>query len=150
MKSLKIATAALLTSLALGATAVHANDAAAPAKAEKSEKRMHHRMHGPSLDRMAFGNALTAELATRTGRSVDEVRALFKEGGPRKAAETLGLDRDAMREAMQQSRLSVIAQAQAAQLITAEQAQALSEQKPGRFGKGKHGDKTAKDAAKEG
>lgn len=126
MKSFKLATAAVLTSLALGAAAVHAGDTAIEGR---DGKRMH-RMHGPSLERMAFGNALAAELAKRSGRSADEIRAMFEDGGPRKAAETLALDREAMKAAMKAARLSVIAQAQAAQMITAEQAQALSEAKP--------------------
>ena len=129
MKSFKLAAAAMLTSLALGATAAHAGDAAAEDRDVKRAKHMH-RMHGPSLERMAFGNALAAELATRTGRTADEIRAIFKNGGPHKAAETLGLEREAMRDATKRARLAVIAQAQAAQMITAEQAQVLSEAKP--------------------
>ncbi len=129
MKSFKLAAATLLTSLALGATAVHAGDSGVAGADDHQGKRMH-RMHGPSLERMVFGNALAAELASRTGRSANEIRAMFAEGGPRKAAETLGLEREAMKEAMKAARLSVIAQAQAAQMITAEQAQVLSEAKP--------------------
>jgi hypothetical protein len=145
MKSFKLAAATLLTSLALGATAVHAGDATTEGHDGHQGKRMH-RMHGPSLERMAFGNALAAELANRTGRSADEIRALFAEGGPRKAAETLGLEREVMGEAMKAARLSVIAQAQAAQMITAEQAQALSEAKPRRGHKGPRPE-TSEDAA---
>lgn len=120
MKPIKLATAALLASLALAGT-VHASDA----HANRDGKRL----HGPSLERMAFGNAMVSELATRTGRPAEEIRALFKEGGPRKAAETLGLEREQMKEVMIRARLSVIARAQAAQMITAEQARALIEAK---------------------
>ena len=84
---------------------------------------------------MVFGNALAAELAKQTGRTADEVRELFADGGPREAAETLGLDRDAMKAAMEQARQAVIAQALAAQMITAEQAQTLAEAKPRHLGK---------------
>ena len=143
MKSFKLAAAAMLTSLALGATAVHAGDAGSETR---DGKRMH-RMHGPSLERMAFGNALAAELATRTGRSTDEIRTMFAEGGPRKAAETLGLEREAMKDAMKSARLSVIAQAQAAQMITAEQAQVLSEAKPRHHGKKGRKPEAAEDQA---
>ncbi|MES0872959.1 hypothetical protein [Sinimarinibacterium thermocellulolyticum] len=132
MTSLKLAAAAALTCLALGAGAVYAGDGD---NAGHDGKRMH-RMHGPSLERMAFGNALAAELANRTGRSAEEIRALFEDGGPRKAAETLGLDRETMKEAMMAARLTLIAKAQAAQMITAEQAQTLREAKPRFDGKG--------------
>jgi hypothetical protein len=128
MKSIKLATAALLAGLAFGGTAYAAETPSG------HDGRHHKRMHGPSLERMAFGNAMVAELATRTGRPAEEIRALFKDGGPRQAAETLGLDREQMRAAMTSARQSVIAQAQAAQLITAEQAQILSEAKARRWG----------------
>jgi hypothetical protein len=140
MNPIKLATAAVLASLALGGAA-YAN----PTSADSGHEKRMHRAHGPSLERMAFGNALVAELATRTGRPVEEIRTLFKDGGPRKAAETLGLEREQMKEAMRSARLTVIAQAQAAQMITAEQAQALSEARPKRWGskKGPRPDKSA-------
>lgn len=146
MPSLKLVAAAALTSLALGATTLHAGDAGTEARDDRHGQRSH-RMHGPSLERMAFGNALAAELATRTGRSADEIRTLFADGGPRQAAETLGLDREAMKDAMKSARLAVIAQAQAAQMITAEQAQTLIEAKPRHLGnKGPRPDATEDDA----
>ncbi|WP_281784680.1 hypothetical protein [Sinimarinibacterium flocculans] len=129
MKPIKLVVAAVLTSVALGTTAVHAADT------EGRDGRRMQRMHGPSLERMVFGNALAAELAKQTGRTADEVRELFADGGPREAAETLGLDRDAMKAAMEQARQAVIAQALAAQMITAEQAQTLAEAKPRHLGK---------------
>jgi hypothetical protein len=144
MNSIKLATAAVLASLAFGGTA-YAN----PASADGGHDKRTHRAHGPSLERMAFGNAMVAELATRTGRPAEEIRTLFKDGGPRKAAETLGLEREQMKEAMRSARLTVIAQAQAAQMITAEQAQTLSEAKSWRFGgkKGPRPDKSADPAS---
>lgn len=123
MKAFKLTTAALLAGIALTAGAAHAADAAdADAPPERGQ---HMRMQ--SLERMAIGNALAAELATRTGRSADEISAMLKDDGPRKTAETLGLDRDAMKEAMRSARDKVITQAAQAQLITAEQAQTLKD-----------------------
>jgi hypothetical protein len=144
MNPIKLATAAVLASLALGGAAY-----ASPTSADSGHDKRTYRAHGPSLERMAVGNALVAELATRTGRSADEVRSLLKDGGPRKAAETLGLEREQMKEAMRSARLTVIAQAQAAQMITAEQAQTLSEARPRRWGgqKGPRPDKSADPAS---
>ncbi len=147
MTSIKRTTAALLASLAIGGAVYAAPPAAPPAAdGERPHDQRMHRMHGPSLERMAFGNAMVGELTARTGRSAEEIRALFKDGGPRKAAETLGLDREQLKQAMRSARLSVIAQAQAAQLITDEQAQTLREAKPRRVG-GKNGPRPDKAAA---
>ena len=123
MKAFKLTTAALLAGIALTAAAVHAADA--PDLDAPPERGQHMRMQ--SLERMAIGNALAAELATRTGRSAEEISAMLKDEGPRKTAETLGLDRDAMKDAMRSAREKVITQAAQAQLITAEQAQTLKD-----------------------
>lgn len=124
MKAIKLTTAALLAGIALTTAAVHAADAATE---EDARPERGHHMRAPSLERMAIGNAMAAELATRTGRSADEIGAMLKNDGPRKTAETLGLDRDAMKEAMRNAREKVITQAAQAQLITAEQAQTLKD-----------------------
>lgn len=123
MKAIKLTTAALLAGIALTTAAVHA---AGPAGDDTRPERGQH-MRGPSLERMAIGNALSAELATRTGRSAEEIGAMLKNDGPRKTAETLDLDRDAMKAAMRSAREKVITQAAQAQLITAEQAQTLKQ-----------------------
>ncbi len=110
--------AALLTGIA--GTAV--------AGAGKDGRRPHDRP--ASLEMLAVQNQMLSELSTQTGRSTTEIAALFDEEGPRGAAETLGLDRDAMRQTMISARETVIAKAQTAGLITAEQAQTLKDTPP--------------------
>ncbi|MFP5304544.1 MAG: hypothetical protein ACLGI7_01810 [Gammaproteobacteria bacterium] len=122
MKSLKLA-GALLAGIAVTAAAYGAQ-ATAPDEVHHAHfVRKHHRA---SLEHMAIANAMAAELSARTGRSAEEISALFKDGGPRKVAEELGLEREQMKDAMQAARSKVIAQATAAGLISAEQAEALA------------------------
>jgi Spy/CpxP family protein refolding chaperone len=118
---------ALIAGLALSTAAVYA----AGDEPGTSPDRPHreHMRHGArlSIERVAIGNALSAELSTRTGKPATEISAMLKEQGPRETAEALGIDRDTMKAAMQTAHQSVIDKAVAAQLITAEQAVALSE-----------------------
>ncbi len=118
MNAIRLTTAVLLAGLVL-TPAAYAADAADDAAARRPA------VHRPSIERMAIGNALTAELATQTGRPATEIQALLQEQGPRAAAETLGLERDAMREALRRAREQVIAKALQAQMISAEQAATL-------------------------
>ena len=87
------------------------------------------RGHHASMERIAVGNVLSADLATRTGKSQDEISAMLKDKGPRETAEALGLDRETMHAAMKNAHQTVIDRAVAAQLITAEQATGLAQAK---------------------
>lgn len=143
MKSLKLTGILAGVTLLSGAVfAVGAASAASAADALQSTARGEHarRIHHPSLGRIIFGNALVKELSMRTGRPAVEIETMLRENGPRETAETLGLDRDAMKESMQSAHKKAIAQAQQAQLITAEQAQALLEAPPPQRGKHHHPD----------
>lgn len=130
MKSLntRLTAAALIAALSLGTAAVYAGNSTDDAARHDRPRgeRMFHR-HAASIERVAIGNALSAELATRTGKPAAEIGAMLKDQGPRETAEALGLDRDAMRAAMQAAHQSVLDKAVAAQLITAEQAAGLTE-----------------------
>ncbi|SFF64788.1 hypothetical protein SAMN04488120_1172 [Fontimonas thermophila] len=123
MKAIKSLTAALLAGLTLTAAATYARDIPENDGHPEYERPM--RM--PTLERMAIGNALAAELAARSGRPAAEIETLLREQGLRKTAETLGFDRDTMKQALRSAREKVIDQAVQAQLITAAQAQTLKE-----------------------
>lgn len=126
----RLTLAALIAGLSLSAAAVYAApsadaDAVTGPDGRRGE-RMFHRDRG-SIERAAIGNALSTELATRTGKPAAEINAMLKEQGPRETGEALGLDRDTMKAAMQAAHQSVLDKAVAAQLITAEQAAELAE-----------------------
>lgn len=121
----KIAVAATLALAAAGA-AFAATDTKAPADQDR-DGPMHHRMHGMpfSVERVAMHNIMAELLSAKTGRSQDEIRALFEGNDPRDAIEKLGLSHDDMRALFQQAHLTLIQKAQAAGLITADQAAKL-------------------------
>lgn len=114
----------LLSGLALAGTAV-AGDAA-----RHGHGRGGHDGRPPSVERLAMQNLLAASLAQSTGHDAGEISALLAESRPPKVAEQLGIDVDAMREAMKAARATLIERSLAAGLITAEQATTLSTAAP--------------------
>ncbi|MDP9142171.1 MAG: hypothetical protein M3O62_15460 [Pseudomonadota bacterium] len=128
MTNTRLTVAALIAGLTLSTAAVYAGSTTTDA-GKHDRPRGEHMRHGPrlSVERVAIGNALSTELSTRTGKPATEISAMLKEQGPRETAEALGIDRDTMKAAMQTAHQSVIDKAVAAQLITAEQAVALTE-----------------------
>ncbi|QHS10246.1 hypothetical protein [Sinimarinibacterium sp. NLF-5-8] len=142
MNTLKTFTAVVLTSLSLAATAAPAADQTAAAtqaphqhswsKHKDGAPHMTHRhgkrafQHGASLDRAILHNAVIDELIARTGRSADDIRAAFKQGSRGEGLKQLGIEPAAMREVFENARKASIARAQAAGLISAEQATQLN------------------------
>ena len=85
-----------------------------------------HKMHGgASVEFVAMHNIMTEQLSAKTGKTVAEINALFEKGGPHEVADTLGLKREEMRDLLKQARATLITRAQAANLITAAQADKL-------------------------
>lgn len=132
--SARLALAAAIAGLSLGTATLYAAPGAGDS-GDAGDAGKHHHPHGehgfhrgrPSIERVAIGNALSTELATRTGRPAAEIQAMLKEQGPRETGEALGIDRDTMKAAMQAAHQSVLDKAVAAQLITPEQAANLAE-----------------------
>jgi hypothetical protein len=98
-----------------------ASDGAPAQRGDRGERR------GPpvSLERFAMENAIAERLAQQTGRSTSEIAALLAKQRPREVAHTLGVDDATMKSLCDAARQSVIAKAQDAQLITADQAAKL-------------------------
>lgn len=86
--------------------------------------------HPASVERLAMQNLLAASLAQSTGRDAAEIGTLLAKSRPPEVAEQLGIDRDAMREAMKTARTTLIERYLAAGLITAEQAETLKAASP--------------------
>ncbi len=137
--------ATLIAGLSLATAAAYAATDDTAAKPDRPRHEHMMRGHHASMERIAVGNVLSADLATRTGKSQAEVSAMLKDKGPRETAEALGLDRDTMHAAMKSAHQTVIDKAVAAQLITAEQATGLAEAKAERAA---HRSKRGKDADK--
>jgi len=119
---------ALLPALALAGTAVASDQVRH--KQGYGKRDMPHAARAASVERLAMQNILAEKLAQSTGRDVNEIRALFAQARPGKATEELGLDRQAMGEAMKAARSTYIERSLAAGLITPEQAQELAKASP--------------------
>lgn len=100
---------------------------ASVAMAGDGERRVvKHKIHGgASVEFMAMHNIMAEQLSAKSGKTVAEINALFEKGGPHEVADSLGLKREEMRELMKTARGTLIARAQAANLITAAQADKL-------------------------
>lgn len=128
-----LAIAAAAGTLALGAWA-----ASAPA-GEAGDAGRHHRGPAHSVERVAMRNLIVKQLAARTGRSEAEIGELMQSQRPHEVAETLGIERDAMKEIFTSARTTLIDEAVQAQMITAAQADELkSAPPPGRFRHSRH------------
>jgi len=138
----KILVASILALSAAGA-AYATGDKGSDHDRDGDHGRMHHRMPF-SVEHVAMHNIMAELLSAKTGRSQDEIRAMFQNGDPHEAIEKLGLSRDDMRALMQQAHLTLIQKAQSAGLITAEQATKLkaapfpAERRGGPDGDGPH------------
>jgi hypothetical protein len=89
-----------------------------------------HKMHGgASVEFMAMHNIMAEQLSAKSGKTVAEINALFEKGGPHEVADALGIKHEEMRDLMKQARITLIARAQAANLITAAQAEKLRQAK---------------------
>jgi len=86
----------------------------------------HH--HGAfSAEHMAMHNLIVAAVATKTGRSQDDIAKMFEQdqGHPQDVGKQLGLDEDAMRGIFVNAHRTLIERMQAARLITPDQAEKL-------------------------
>ena len=117
--------------LALGAAglAYAATDNAGPDDGVQQMHRMHHMrgMARASVEVAAMHNILAEELSARTGKTTEEIKALFEKSNPHDAMQQLGLTHDDMRPLMEQAHATLIDRAAAAGLITADQAKRLHE-----------------------
>lgn len=88
-----------------------------------------HRGGGPmghaSVEFAAMHNIMAELLSAKTGKTAAEIQALFEQGGPHEAFETLGLDEDEVRPLFKAARQQLIARAEKAGLITGAQADKL-------------------------
>jgi hypothetical protein len=108
--------------LALGAAGL------AYAGSDKGGGERHHargEMRHASVEFAAMHNIMAELLSAKTGKTPAEIAALFDEGGPHGVAEKLNLKREDMRALMKEARGTLITRAQAARLITADQAEKL-------------------------
>jgi hypothetical protein len=88
--------------------------------------RMKMRAHAQaSVEFAAMHNIMTELLSAKTGKTPAEINALFESGGPPEVAEKLGLKHEEMEPLFKEARATLITRAQAANLITAAQAEKL-------------------------
>jgi hypothetical protein len=88
--------------------------------------RMKMRAHAQaSVEFAAMHNIMTELLSAKTGKTPAEINALFEAGGPPAVAEKLGLKHEEMEPLFKEARATLITRAQAANLITAAQAEKL-------------------------
>jgi hypothetical protein len=102
-------------------------------------------MRHASVEFAAMHNIMAELLSAKTGKTPAEIAALFDEGGPHEVAETLGLKKEEMRALMKEARGTLITRAQAANLITTEQAERLRQAKFEVHHKRRHGDDESDD-----
>jgi len=97
------------------------------AMAGDGERRVvKHKVHGgASVEFVAMHNIMSELLSAKTGKTTAEIQALFDKGGPHEVAETLNLKHEDLQPLFKQARLTYIDRAQAANLITAQQAEKL-------------------------
>lgn len=131
MQFRKFAAAGLL---ALGALGTGVALAADDGKEERVVERhvIKHRGgpgHMASVEHAAMRNIMVEQLSARTGKTTTEIQALFEQGGPMEAFETLGVSDEDARAMHQQARQTLIERAQRAGLITAAQAEKLKQAK---------------------
>ena len=117
-----------------GLIALGASGIALAAEKDKrvDEKRVVeiHKVRGhASVEFAAMHNIMAELLAGKTGKTQAEIAAMFDEGGPHEVAEELGMKKEDMRAVMKEARGTLITRAQAAKLITAEQAERLRKAK---------------------
>lgn len=126
MKIGKLVTTALFALSISGITlaATSGPQGAPGAQGERSHRG--HMMGRFSVEHVAMHNIMAELLSQKTGRSVAEIKALFENSeDPRAAVDKLGLSHDDMRALFQQAHQTFITKAEAAGLITAEQAKQL-------------------------
>ena len=110
--------------LALGATGLALADGERRGDDQRIVEKQVVKGHA-SVEFAAMHNIMGELLSARTGKTPAEIAALFDKGGPHAVAEELGLKREEMREIMMEARGTLITRAQAANLITAQQAERL-------------------------
>ena len=107
--------------LALGAAGVAFAAGDGPARG----KRGHGPMGHASVEFAAMHNIMAELLSAKTGKTPAEIAALFDAGGPHEVAEKLNLTHEDMKPLFKEARATLITRAQAANLITAAQAEKL-------------------------
>lgn len=123
-----LALAAAAGTLALGAWA-----ATPPAsKGGAGDASAYHRDRPYSLERVALRNLVVKQLSQRSGQSEAKIGELLQSQPPHAVAETLGLDRAAMKDIFTAARTTLIDEAVQAQMITSAQADELKSAPPPR------------------
>lgn len=92
-----------------------------------------------SVEFAAMHNIMAELLSAKSGKTPAEIAAMFDAGGPHEVAEQLGLKKEDMRALMKEARGTLITRAQAANLITTEQAERLRQAKFEVHHKRRHG-----------
>ncbi|MFA5940387.1 MAG: hypothetical protein WC809_13605 [Sinimarinibacterium sp.] len=126
----------LVVAAAAGTLALGAWAATPPTSKGMAGDAPDHRRDQPySLERVALRNLVVKQLAQRSGQSEAKIGELLQSQPPHAVAETLGLDRAAMKDIFTNARTTLIDDAVQAQMITAAQADELkSAPPPRRFG----------------
>lgn len=121
-----LAIAAAAGTLAMGAWA-----ASPPAsRSGADDAPVHHRERPYSLERVAMRNLVVKQLAQRTGQSEAKIGELLQSQPPHAVAETLGLDRAAVKDIFANARTTLIDEAVQARMITTAQADELKSAPP--------------------
>jgi len=128
MQLRKFAAAGLLALGALGTGVALATD-----DGERVERHVIKHRGGPghmaSVEHAAMRNIMVEQLSAKTGKTAGEIQALFEQGGPLQAFETLGVSDEDARAMHQQARQTLIERAERAGLITGAQAEKLKQAK---------------------
>jgi hypothetical protein len=82
-------------------------------------------MRHASVEFAAMHNIMAELLSAKTGKTPAEIAALFDAGGPHEVAEKLNLTHEDMKPLFKEARATLNTRAQAANLITAAQAEKL-------------------------
>jgi hypothetical protein len=98
---------------------------------EQVERRVIKHRGGPghmghfSIEHAAMHNIMAEQLSAKTGKTPAEIQALFDKSGPHETFEALGLADEDFGPLFQEARKTLITRAQAAGLITAQQAEKM-------------------------
>lgn len=125
MSARKMVVAGLLALCATGLAVASDKDKRVEDKRVERMVEVHKVRGHASVEFAAMHNIMGELLSAKTGKTPAEIAALFDEGGPHAVAEKLGLEKDEMRTIMKEARSTLITRAQAANLITAQQAEKL-------------------------
>lgn len=132
MSARKVVVAGLLALCATGLAQASDQDKRVDKRVDEKRVVEVHKVKGmghASVEFAAMHNIMAELLSTKTGKTPAEIAAMFDAGGPHEVAEQLGLKGEEMRALMKEARGTLITRAQAANLITSEQAERLRQAK---------------------